>query len=488
MYSSLRFHSLGASLGSILCNIRRFVACCSLILGWICLPLFPLPELNAGIANGDFEDAKNKAWKSEVFMGDIKTQAPPIILEKFGHLKSKGLSMGRQLNVPLKTAVKYAYVMQEFDCAETNPVKYCTVEFQAWYPAAADRDKVYAALFNMHTNNVTVGEIPDDDNVWGSYKLSVLGCGDRYQLFFIFESTNPLGPMTNLRIDNVTDECTDFDETNLELTDIEFPVPDCPTPVPNVPYEEPNLCIAAKVATSATSTLSTNVNVTVRICTEHTPLGTTETITNCCQAVIPTSCSIMASTCIEFDTRILCTECNLTTVTKCVSYDVTTTQTFSVQNCTEYRLPGTTATTTNCCDIEVTTQCTVRITTCVTFTVCTTSTMGQALLHSPEIPADRDMRNAALVNSKDASGLQAVRDPVTGLLNTTIEYRLDESAMVRINLFDSQGRKVQTIVQEVQDAGHYKVSLDTGGLSPGAYLYRLELNEQARDYPMLLVK
>jgi hypothetical protein len=55
-----------------------------------------------------------------------------------------------------------------------------------------------------------------------------------------------------------------------------------------------------------------------------------------------------------------------------------------------------------------------------------------------------------------------------------ITYRLSSASEVSISIFDSTGKKVQTILNEKAAAGEHTVTWDTSAYQPGLYYYRLE--------------
>jgi hypothetical protein len=57
---------------------------------------------------------------------------------------------------------------------------------------------------------------------------------------------------------------------------------------------------------------------------------------------------------------------------------------------------------------------------------------------------------------------------------TEIKYCLPERTNVKLELFDSEKRKVKTLVDEVEEAGTYKVDLSGEDLQEGFYYYKLE--------------
>jgi hypothetical protein len=61
---------------------------------------------------------------------------------------------------------------------------------------------------------------------------------------------------------------------------------------------------------------------------------------------------------------------------------------------------------------------------------------------------------------------------------TTIKYCVPEKMNIRLEVFDSKGNKLKTLVDEIKEAGTYKVEFNAENLESGEYIYKLE----ARDY------
>lgn len=57
---------------------------------------------------------------------------------------------------------------------------------------------------------------------------------------------------------------------------------------------------------------------------------------------------------------------------------------------------------------------------------------------------------------------------------TEIKYCLPERVKVKLEVLDSEERKVKTLVDEVEEAGTYKVNLSGEDLQEGFYYYKLE--------------
>ncbi|GAB5409693.1 MAG: hypothetical protein BalsKO_20580 [Balneolaceae bacterium] len=71
---------------------------------------------------------------------------------------------------------------------------------------------------------------------------------------------------------------------------------------------------------------------------------------------------------------------------------------------------------------------------------------------------------------------------------TTIEYSLDQSTLIRLSVFDLQGRRVATIEDKVKSAGTHRVIWDASNYSSGVYFYRLEANGIVLTQKLTLIK
>jgi hypothetical protein len=56
---------------------------------------------------------------------------------------------------------------------------------------------------------------------------------------------------------------------------------------------------------------------------------------------------------------------------------------------------------------------------------------------------------------------------------TTIGYVLPRTQRVRIDVYDAIGRRVRTLVDEVQRSGEHEVQFETSNLASGVYFYRI---------------
>ncbi len=77
--------------------------------------------------------------------------------------------------------------------------------------------------------------------------------------------------------------------------------------------------------------------------------------------------------------------------------------------------------------------------------------------------------------------------------NTTIRYTLPNAGMVRLRIFDTQGRHVATLIEEMQAPGDYSVIWDgrdhSGSrLASGNYFARLQVGAQVQTQKVMLLK
>jgi endo-1,4-beta-D-glucanase Y len=72
---------------------------------------------------------------------------------------------------------------------------------------------------------------------------------------------------------------------------------------------------------------------------------------------------------------------------------------------------------------------------------------------------------------------------------TTIEYSIEEANFVRLAIYDVSGREVKTLVEENMPAGKHTVYFEATDLSPGVYLYKIEVGDYiSQQKKMILAK
>jgi hypothetical protein len=71
---------------------------------------------------------------------------------------------------------------------------------------------------------------------------------------------------------------------------------------------------------------------------------------------------------------------------------------------------------------------------------------------------------------------------------TSIDYRVDTSGLVTLEVYDATGARVRTLVNGVKKAGKYTASFNADGLASGVYFYRLRATGVDEMKKMVLLK
>jgi len=71
---------------------------------------------------------------------------------------------------------------------------------------------------------------------------------------------------------------------------------------------------------------------------------------------------------------------------------------------------------------------------------------------------------------------------------TTISFALPERSAVRLEIFNLLGQKVETVVDDVFDAGAHELTWDGSGMPSGVYFYRLNAATATMTRKMILMK
>jgi hypothetical protein len=72
--------------------------------------------------------------------------------------------------------------------------------------------------------------------------------------------------------------------------------------------------------------------------------------------------------------------------------------------------------------------------------------------------------------------------------NTSIEFAIPNSGIVKLVVFDVLSREISTLVNGHLDAGTYMVKFDASGLASGTYFYRIESGSFVAVKKMVLLK
>jgi flagellar hook assembly protein FlgD len=65
---------------------------------------------------------------------------------------------------------------------------------------------------------------------------------------------------------------------------------------------------------------------------------------------------------------------------------------------------------------------------------------------------------------------------------------MDRQLPVELSIYDINGRKITTLVNEVQSAGYHTVNWDASKFSSGIYIYRLQAGDYVETKKMVLMK
>ncbi|MEP1152348.1 MAG: T9SS type A sorting domain-containing protein [Balneola sp.] len=72
--------------------------------------------------------------------------------------------------------------------------------------------------------------------------------------------------------------------------------------------------------------------------------------------------------------------------------------------------------------------------------------------------------------------------------STTIEFELTQQGDVRLEVFDTSGRLITTLVNEPRGRGNYSVEFNASGLASGTYIYKLQIGSNSTTKRMVLIK
>ncbi len=69
-----------------------------------------------------------------------------------------------------------------------------------------------------------------------------------------------------------------------------------------------------------------------------------------------------------------------------------------------------------------------------------------------------------------------------------LSYELDSKTKVEINLYNSSGELIQTLLSEQQEAGKQELQFSSGNLPVGIYFYRITTDSKQATGRMILMK
>ncbi len=84
------------------------------------------------------------------------------------------------------------------------------------------------------------------------------------------------------------------------------------------------------------------------------------------------------------------------------------------------------------------------------------------------------------------SYLRIISNPFNPVTN--IKFSLPQGEKVKINIYNSLGEKVLSLVDNEYEAGVYKVELNASGFSSGIYFYSITAGNFSQTKKMVLIK
>ena len=71
---------------------------------------------------------------------------------------------------------------------------------------------------------------------------------------------------------------------------------------------------------------------------------------------------------------------------------------------------------------------------------------------------------------------------------TRIKYQISRKSAVLLQIFDSLGNKIETLVNEIQPEGEYEKEFSANGLASGIYYFKITVNNTGETKSMILIK
>jgi hypothetical protein len=72
--------------------------------------------------------------------------------------------------------------------------------------------------------------------------------------------------------------------------------------------------------------------------------------------------------------------------------------------------------------------------------------------------------------------------------STTIRYGLTGMSHVTLSVYNTLGQRIETLVDEIQEAGYHEVQFDGNGLASGVYFYRIQAGSFVQTKKLLLLR
>ena len=71
---------------------------------------------------------------------------------------------------------------------------------------------------------------------------------------------------------------------------------------------------------------------------------------------------------------------------------------------------------------------------------------------------------------------------------TRIQYSLPSNGNVVMQVYDTRGREIATLIDEVKSAGKHEVEFNASNIPSGIYYYRLRMNGYTATNKMIVLK
>ncbi|MFA9390040.1 MAG: sialate O-acetylesterase [Prolixibacteraceae bacterium] len=92
------------------------------------------------------------------------------------------------------------------------------------------------------------------------------------------------------------------------------------------------------------------------------------------------------------------------------------------------------------------------------------------------------------INSLEKKKISMSSYPNPFRKSTNINYTIQEDRTIQLDVFNSQGQKVKTLVNEYKAAGDYSIEFDGRNLEPGMYLLKLSMDSYSKTQKLVLTR
>ena len=109
------------------------------------------------------------------------------------------------------------------------------------------------------------------------------------------------------------------------------------------------------------------------------------------------------------------------------------------------------------------------------------------LKYAPSSAASRSVTTKPIAESKQLKfNLQNYPNPFTQF--TTIEYQIPQEGIVKLSVYDLQGKQIATLINKNQPAGIYRINFSADKLPPGTYIYKIHAGEFVETKKLIVIK